>query len=285
MALPISAVCENAWGGVVRLAPVVGRGSLFGMTTSNPFRGFRYPAEVIQHAVWLYHCFSLSLRDVELILAARGIVASYESVRDWSLRFGRLFANELKRRRPRPGDKWHLDEVFIRVRGKLHYLWRAVDQNGHLLDILVQSRRNAKAAERFFRKLLRGLQYVPRVIVTDKLRSYGAAKREVLPGVEHRQSRYLNNRAEVSHQPTRRRERQMQRFKSARHAQRFLSAHGRIHNHFQLRRHASLPNNTAPLVTKPFVSGAISFLPPRRCELGDRSRQPSSSDLNLTTPG
>jgi putative transposase len=130
-----------------------------------------------------------------------------------------------------------LDEVFIRIRGKLHYLWRAVDQDGHVLDILVQSRRNTAAAKRFFRKLLRGLQYVPRVIVTDKLRSYGAAKREILPGVEHRQSRYLNNRAEVSHQPTRRRERQMQRFKSARHAQRFLSTHGRIHNHFQLRRH------------------------------------------------
>jgi putative transposase len=127
--------------------------------------------------------------------------------------------------------------VFLRIRGKLHYLWRAVDQHGTVLDILVQSRRNAKAAKRFFKKLLKGLQYVPRVVVTDKLRSYGAAKREVLPGVEHRQSQYLNNRVEVSHQPTRRRERQMQRFKSARHAQRFLSSHSRIHNHFQLRRH------------------------------------------------
>jgi putative transposase len=134
------------------------------------------------------------------------------------------------------GDKWFLDEVFIRVRGKVHYLWRAVDQHVNVLDILVQSRRSARAAKRFFRKLLRGLRYVPRVVVTDKLRRYAAAKREVLPGVEHRQSRYLNNRAEVSHQPTRRRERQMQRSKSARHAQRFLSAHSRIHNHFQLRR-------------------------------------------------
>jgi putative transposase len=142
-----------------------------------------------------------------------------------------------KRRRPRPGDKWFLDEVFVRIQGKLHYLWRAVDQDGHVLDILVQSRRSARAAKRFFRKLLKGLQYVPRVIVTDKLRSYAAAKRQIMPGVEHRQSRYLNNRAEVSHQPTRRRERQMQRFKSARHAQRFLSVHSGIHNHFQLRRH------------------------------------------------
>jgi putative transposase len=206
-------------------------------TPSNPYRGFRFPAEIIEHAVWPYHCFSLSLRDVELILAARGVVVSYESIREWGLRFGRLFANSLKRRRPRPGDKWHLDEVFVRICGKLHYLWRAIDQHGHVLDILVQSRRSAKAATRFFRKLLKGLQYVPRVIVTDKLRSYAAAKREILPGVEHRQSRYLNNCAEVSHQPTRRRERQMQRFKSARHAQRFLSIHGRIHNHFQLRRH------------------------------------------------
>jgi len=127
--------------------------------------------------------------------------------------------------------------VFIRIRGKQHYLWRAVDPDGHVLDILVQSRRNARAAGRFFRKLLKGLQYAPRVIVTDKLKSYAAAKRKVLLGVEHRQSRYLNNRAEVSHQPARRQERQMQRFKSARHAQRFLSAHGRIHNHFQLHRH------------------------------------------------
>ena len=126
---------------------------------------------------------------------------------------------------------------FIRIRGKIHYLWRAIDQHGHVPDILVQSRRSTKAAKRFFGKLLKGLQYVPRVIVTDKLRSYAAAKREILPGVEHRQSRYLNNCAEVSHQPTRRRERQMQRFKSARHAQRFLSIHSRIHNHFQLRRH------------------------------------------------
>src|SRR5881227_4061887 len=130
-----------------------------------------------------------------------------------------------------------MDEVVLTIGGHKHVLWRAVDQDGNVLDILVQSRRNAKAAKRFFRKLLRGLQYAPRVIITDKLKSYAAAKREILPHTEHHQSRYLNNRAEVSHQPTRRRERQMQRFKSARHAQRFLSAHSRIHNHFQLRPH------------------------------------------------
>jgi len=134
------------------------------MTTSpNPYRGFRFPPAVIEHAVWLYHCFSLSLRDVELILSARGIVVSYESIREWGLRFGRIFANALKRRRPQPGDKWYMDEVFIRIRGKQHYLWRAVDQAGNVLDILVQSRRNAAAAMRFFRKLLKGLRYVPRV--------------------------------------------------------------------------------------------------------------------------
>jgi putative transposase len=206
-------------------------------TPSNPYQGFRFPAEIINQAVWLYHCFSLSLREVELILAARGIVVSYETIREWSLRFGRAYAKTLKRRRPQPGDKWFLDEVFIRIRGKLHYLWRAVDQHGNLLDILVQSRRNTKAAKRFFRKLLKGLCYAPRGIVTDKLASDGAAKRKILPGVEHRQSRYLNNRCEVSHQPTRRRERHMRRFKSARQAQQFLSTHTRIHNHFQLRRH------------------------------------------------
>jgi putative transposase len=210
----------------------------------NPYRGFRFAREIIQHAVWLYHCFSLSLRDVELILAERGILVSYETIREWGLRFGRIFATALKRRRPQPGDKWHLDEVFIRIRGKIHYLWRAVDQHGTVLDILVQSRRNAKAAKRFFRKLLNGLRYAPRVLVTDKLGSYGAAKREVMPGVEHRQSRYLNNRAEVSHEATRAADAALQ---VSPPRQRFLSAHSRIHNHFQLRRHrlSATGNRTA----------------------------------------
>ena len=136
-----------------------------------------------------------------------------------------------------------MDEVFVRIQGELHYLWRAVDQNGVVLDILVQSRRNAKAAKRFFRRLLRGLQFSPRTIVTDKLRSYGAAKRDVMPDVEHRQSRYLNNRAENSHQPTRRRERQKQRFKSPRQAQRFLFAHSFIYDHFRLQRHLTSASN------------------------------------------
>lgn len=125
-------------------------------TSPDPYRGFRFPAEIISDAVWLYHCFSLNLREVELILAARGIEVSYETIREWALRFGRDFANTLRRRRPKPGDKWFLDEVFIRIRGKQHYLWRAIDQNEVVLDTLVQSRHNTKAAMRFFRKLLEG---------------------------------------------------------------------------------------------------------------------------------
>ena len=138
---------------------------------------------------------------------------------------------------PRPGDKWHLDEVFVRINGTIHYLWRAVDQHGTVLDILVQSRRNALAAKKFFRKLLKGLQYVPRIIVTDGLGSYQVAHREIMPSVTHRRSKYLNNRAENSHQPTRERERAMKRFKSVRHAQRFLSAFSGISAHFRPRRH------------------------------------------------
>ncbi len=137
----------------------------------------------------------------------------------------------------RPGDKWHLGEVFLTIKGKRHYLWRAVDQEGNVLDILVQRKRDKRAAKKFFRKLLKGLTYVPRVLITDKLKSYGAAKREILPGVEHRQHRYLNNRAENSHQPTRQRERRMQRFKSPGQAQRFLSAYGPIAQHFRPHRH------------------------------------------------
>ena len=181
--------------------------------------------------------FSLSLRDIELILAERGVSVTHESIRGWCGKFGAEFAKRLRRRRPRPGDVWHLDEVFIRINGELHYLWRAVDQHGVVLDILVQDRRNATAAKRFFKRLLRGLQYKPRRLVTDGLRSYGVAHREMLPEVRHRKSRYLNNRAENSHRPTRRRERQMQRFKSSSQAQQFLSAHSMIYGHFRPRRH------------------------------------------------
>lgn len=208
-------------------------------THSSPpdYKGFRFPSEIISHAVWLYFRFSLSFRDVEVLLAQRGIVVTYETVRQWCLKFGQTYANELRRRRPCCGDKWHMDEVVLTIRGQKHFLWRAVDQEGNVLDILVQSSRNKQAAKKFFRKLLKELQYVPRVIITDTLRSYGAAKREILPGVEHRQHKRLNNRAENSHQPTRLRERKMRKFKSAGHAQRFLAAFGPISSHFQPRRH------------------------------------------------
>jgi putative transposase len=185
----------------------------------------------------LYYRFCLSYRDVEELLFVRGIMVTYEAIRQGCLKFGQTYANQLRRRHPRPGDKWHLDEVFLTINRARHYLWRAVDQDGHGLDMLVQSRRKKKAATKFFRKLLKGLMYVPRVMITDKLKRYGAAKQEMLPGVEHRQHRYLNNRAENSHQPTRQRERRMQGFKSPGHAQRFLSAYGLIAQHFRPKRH------------------------------------------------
>jgi putative transposase len=205
--------------------------------TTNPYKRHRFPGEIISHCVWLYFRFCLSYRDVEELMAERGIILTYEAVRYWCRKFGQAYANQLRRRRPRPGDKWHLDEVFLTIQGERHYLWRAVDQDGHVLDILVQRRRDKKAAKTFFRKLLKGLTYVPRVIITDRLKSYGAAMREILPSVEHRQHHYLNNRAENSHQLTRQREQRMQGFKSPGHAQRFLSAYGPIVSHFRPRRH------------------------------------------------
>jgi len=197
----------------------------------------RFPAEIISRCVWLYFRFALSFHDVEEILAIRGVSLSYETVREWCLKFGQTYANGLRRKSPRSGDRWHLDEVFLKINGRLHYLWRAVDQDGDVLDILVQRHRDKKAAKKFFRKLLKGLQYVPNMIITDKLRSYSAAKAEVLPSVDHCQDKWQNNRAENSHQPTRLRERLMRRFKSAGHAQRFLSAFGIINSPFRVGRH------------------------------------------------
>ncbi len=201
------------------------------------YQGHRFPPAIIGHAVWLYFRFALSYRDVEELLAERGVILADETVRQWCRKFGQTDANALRRRRPCPGDKWHLDEVSIRIHGEQHYLWRAVDQDGHVLDILVQSRRDKAAAKKFFRRLLKNLAYVPRVIITDKLASYGAARREVLPSVEHRQHKRLNNRAENAHQPTRERERRMRRFTSPGHAQRFLAADGPIGSHCRPRRH------------------------------------------------
>ena len=201
------------------------------------YKNHRFPGEIISHGVWLSSRFPLSYRDVEELLCERGIDVTHEAIRPWGLKCGQDYANRLKHRRAHPGDKWHLDEVFVTINGKRHSLWRAVDQDDNVLDILVQSRRNTHAAKQFFRKLLKGLPFVPRGIITDKLKSYGAAKREILPGVAHRQSRSLNNRCEHSHRPTRQRESRMQGFQSAGHAQRFLSASGPIAQHFRPRRH------------------------------------------------
>jgi putative transposase len=230
----------------------------------SAYRGHRFPKEIISHCIWLYFRFSVSFRDVEELMAARGVLLSYETVRRWCDKFGRSYAAGLRRRRARTGDKWHLDEVFLKINGVTHYLWRAVDQNGVVLDILVQPRRNRFAAIRFFRKLLRATARRPRVIITDKLRSYAAAKRIVLPGVAHRQHRYLNNRAENSHQPTRERERRMRRFKSARHAQRFVEMHGIIASHFRPRRHLFCAADYRQLRSKRFrawnqVTGAAAL--------------------------
>mgnify|MGYP001811704253 CR=1 FL=1 len=179
-------------------------------------------SSVTQFGCLRHHHFCLSFRDVEDLLAERGIVVSYESIRQWCNRFGPEYARKLKKRHGRLGDTWYLDEVFIKIRGELRYLWRAVDQDGDTIDILVQKRRNKVAAKRFFRKLLKGQRQAPWRMITDKLKSYSAAHREVFPSVIHSTEQYENNRAGVSHEPTRQRERQMRRFKSAGQAQRFL---------------------------------------------------------------
>ena len=208
------------------------------MNSKSPsYRGYRFPPEIISHSVWLYHRFCVSFRDVEDLLAQRGITVSYEAVRLWCLKFGPEYARRLKRRQSRLGDTWYLDEVFVTIQGRRQYLWRAVDQDGDVIDILVQSRRDRRAAKRFFRKLLKHQGATPWRLVTDKLRSYGAAHRTVMPSVVHSTEKYENNRAEISHQPTRQRQRQMRKFKSPSQAQRFLSVHGLVQNLFRVGRH------------------------------------------------
>ncbi len=224
------------------------------MNAKTPsYRGYRFPPEVISHAVWLYYRFCLSFRDVEDLLAKRGVIVSYETIRQWSRKFGAQYARKLKRREGRLGDTWHLDELLVTIQGQRQYLWRAVDQDGDVLDILVQPRRDRRAAKRFFRKLLKGQGSEPRRLVTDKLRSYGAAHRTVMPSVVHDTGRYANNRAEVSHQPTRQRERRMRRFKSVAQAQRFLSVHGVILNLFRVGRHLLRPANHRILRARSFL--------------------------------
>ncbi len=200
-------------------------------------RGHRFPPEITSHAVWLYHRYTLSFRDVEDLLAERGITVSYEAIRFWCLKFGPEYARKLRRKQGRGGDIWHVDEVFVKIQGRQLYLWRAVDQDGDVIDILVTKRRNKHAAKRFFRRALKHQGKPPWQLVTDKLKSYTAARREVFPSVLHRTGQYENNRAEVSHQHTREQERQMRRFKSMAQAQRFLSVHGQVQNLFRIGRH------------------------------------------------
>ena len=197
----------------------------------------RYPPAIIQRAVWLYFRFPLSFRDVEEMLAERGVDVSYETIRRWVLKFGPVIAAKVRSRRVQPSGTWHLDEVFVRIGGKRTYLWRAVDDEGEVLEVLAQPRRNKQAALKLMRKLLKKQGYIPDEIVTDKLGSYGAALRELGLAHLHVTGGRLNNRAEVSHQPTRRRERRMGRFKSPGLMQRFLSVHDAIYNHFNLQRH------------------------------------------------
>src|SRR5712692_9357842 len=201
------------------------------------YHRYRFPPPIISHAVWLYHRFCLSFRDAEDLLAQRGITVSYEAIRQWCRRFGPEYARTLRRRQGRLGDTWHVGELFVNIHGRQQYLWRAVDQDGDVIDLLVQPRRDRRAAERVFRKLLKGQGRAPQCLITDKLRSDSAAHRIVMPSVVHRTRQYENNRADVSHQPTRERERQMRRFTSTAHAQRFLWVHGLVRNLFHVGRH------------------------------------------------
>ena len=201
------------------------------------FKRHRFPPEIIRHSVWLYARFTLSYRDVEDLLAERGLDISYESVRRWFLKFGGPIAKNLRSMRPTPSDCWHLDEMVLVIRGRRYWLWRAVDNEGEVLDFLVQSKRNAKAALKLMRKLLKRQGWAPTRITTDKLRSYHVAFRTLGLTAEHIDNKRANNRAENSHQPVRRRERKLQRFKSPGSAQRFLNIHSSVYNTFYVQRH------------------------------------------------
>ena len=203
----------------------------------NAYKRYRFPPDIISYAVWLYFRFNLSHRDIEDLLAQRGVIVSYESIRLWCIKFGPRYARRLKRRHQGYGDTFYIDEVFVKINGKQHYLWRAVDQDGEIVDVFLQLRRDGAAAKRFFKRLLRRHGGEPREITTDKLRSYGVAHRELIPDTIHDTSQYANNRAELSHQPTRVREWEMRGFKSATQAQRFLGVHAAVYNRFNLGRH------------------------------------------------
>ena len=203
----------------------------------STYKRHRFPPDIISYAVWLYYRFNLSHRDVEDLLAERGVTVSYKAIRLWCIKFGAKYARRLKRGHQGYGETFYIDEVFVKINGKQHYLWRAVDQDGEVVDVFLQTRRDGAAAKRFFKRLIRNHGGEPRKIVTDKLRSYGVAHRELMPDVIHDTSQYANNRAEQSHEATRVRERGMRRFKSFKQAQIFLGAHAAVSNLFNLGRH------------------------------------------------
>jgi len=203
----------------------------------NTYKRHRFPPDIISYAVWLYYRFNLSHRDIEDLLAQRGITVSREAIRLWCIKFGAIYTRRLKRKHRGYGDTFYIDEVFVKINGKQHYLWRAVDQDGEVVDVFLQARRDGAAAKRFFKRILRSHGDKPRKIVTDKLRSYPVAHREVMPDTIHSSQQYENNRAEQSHEATRVRERGMRKFKSVRQAQRFLGAHATVSNLFNLGRH------------------------------------------------
>ena len=223
-------------------------------TSTSLYKRHRFPSEIIQYAVWLYYRFNMSHRDIEDLLAERGIEVSYESIRLWCNKFGPHFARQLKRRHCGYGDTFYIDEVFVKIHGQQKYLWRAVDQDGEVIDVYLQSRRDGATAKRFFKRLLRNHCTEPRKIVTDKLRSYGVAHRELIPESIHDTWQYANNRAELSHQPTRVRERGMRCFKSTQQAQRFLSAHAAVYNLFNLARHLVSAKNYRIFRLRAFAS-------------------------------
>ena len=218
------------------------------------YKRHRFPPEIIQYAVWLYYRFNLSHRDIEDLLAERGINVSYEAVRLWCNKFGVKYVRRLKKKHQGYGDTFFIDEVFVKIDGKQYYLWRAVDQDGETVDVFLQRRRDGKAAKCFFKRLLKTHQMEPRKIVTDKLRSYGVAHRDLIPDTIHDTSQYANNRAELSHQATRVRERVMRRFKSMQQAQRFLTVHAAVSNLFNLGRHLVSAKNYRFFRSRAFAS-------------------------------
>jgi len=224
------------------------------MKKSNIYKRHRFPSVIIQYAVWLYYRFNLSHRDIEDLLAERGINVTYEAIRLWCNKFGPKYAARLRKKHRGYGDTFFIDEVFIKIDGKQHYLWRAVDLDGEVVDVYLQKRRDGAAAKRFFKRILKIHQDEPRKIVTDKLRSYGIVHRELVPDTIHDTSQYANNRAELSHQPTRVRERGMRRFKSIVQAQRFLGVHSAMYNLFNLGRHLVSANHYRLFRTRAFAS-------------------------------